>query len=180
MFFLNVLWFLFRIFLAHKKAARLEIKILNNVPRYSILIKTEDWIFSAKDLSIKKKSLVFFSIWKIVQIFHGMLFWIYFIIVNANIMYVHIHVVVTVMTDDDRGNAWSGIYLICDRSGFVARHETMCVHVFLLELFLPLISFWGVQVADIKFFQTNQATALKMLKSKNLVLLAWNVYIVCM
>ena len=89
-------------------------------------------------------------------------------------MCAHDLAVVTVMTHGDRGNAGSYI----DRSDFVARHKTTFVHVLLL-LFHSLNFVLGDQVADIEFYQTNQAIALKMLKTQKLVQLAWNVYSAC-
>ena len=68
-----------------------------------------------------------------------------------------------------------------DMSDFVARHETMCVHVVstFVSIFHSLNFVLGDEVADIEFYQTNQAMALKLLKTQKLVLLAWNVHSTC-
>ena len=54
----------------------------------------------------------------------------------------------------------------------------MCTCVFVGSLH-SLNFILGDHVADVKFYQTNQAMALKVLKFQELVLLGWNVYSAC-
>ena len=80
-----------------------------------------------------------------------------FYFVNANVVHVHLYVVVTGMMDGDRGKAGSGTFLIFDRRDFVARHETMGVHVFLLVLLILLILTWVINSLILNFIkQTKQ------------------------
>ena len=51
----------------------------------------------------------------------------------------------------------------------------MCIFVGSLHSFNSILVKNSDQIADVEFYQTNQAMALKMLNLQELVLLVWNV-----